>query len=214
MTEKGWKESTDIEQMIECLVERRFPEAEPCDWKRGERKKRLFVRACLNRIWPLLPVELRAVCEMLDAEADGQISKEKREAVWSAAEGLSGEHDNLLFALGYDDIGLLCYIAARMATEDCESREQASLLRDIFGNPFSRISVNPAWLTPTVTTLAAATYEERALPSGELNPIRLGVLADALDDAGCQDAVILEHLRGPGPHVRGCWVVDLLTGRD
>ena len=42
---------------------------------------------------------------------------------------------------------------------------------------------------------------------------RLPILADALEDAGCHDAAILEHCRQPGPHVRGCWVVDLLTGR-
>jgi hypothetical protein len=91
----------------------------------------------------------------------------------------------------------------------------AAVLRHIVGNPYRPVAlINSTWLTPTVTTLAAAAYGERALPSGELNPIRLGVLADALEDAGCQDAVILEHLRGPGPHVRGCWVVDLLTGKS
>lgn len=86
MTDKEWTASTDIEQMIGCLVERRFPDAEPCDWKQGERKKRLFVRACLNRIWPLLPEEFKAVCDILDPEIDRQTSKEKREAMWAAAE--------------------------------------------------------------------------------------------------------------------------------
>jgi hypothetical protein len=40
------------------------------------------------------------------------------------------------------------------------------------------------------------------------------ILADALEEAGCTDAAILSHLRGPGPHVRGCWVVDLLLGKE
>jgi hypothetical protein len=48
MTEAEWLESSDIEQMLQCLVERRFPDAKPCDWKRGEWKKRLFVRAYLS----------------------------------------------------------------------------------------------------------------------------------------------------------------------
>jgi hypothetical protein len=52
------------------------------------------------------------------------------------------------------------------------------------------------------------------IPAGTLDKDRLAVLADALEDAGCDDAVLLDHLRGPGPHVRGCFVVDLLTGRE
>ena len=43
---------------------------------------------------------------------------------------------------------------------------------------------------------------------------RLPILADALEDAGCGDVDILAHLRGPGPHVRGCWAVDPLLGRE
>ena len=53
----------------------------------------------------------------------------------------------------------------------------------------------------------------RSLPAGTLDPARLAVLADALEDAGCTDAGLLGHLRGPGPHVRGCWAVDLLIGK-
>jgi hypothetical protein len=64
-----------------------------------------------------------------------------------------------------------------------------------------------------VTGLAPAAYEERALPSGELDPARLAVLADALEDTGCADSEVLGHLRGPGPHVRGCWALDLILGK-
>jgi hypothetical protein len=91
---------------------------------------------------------------------------------------------------------------------------QCDLLRDIFGDPFPTISLSTAWLTPTVHNLAAAAYEERALPSGELDPARLAVLADALEEAGCDNADMLTHLRSPGPHVRGCWVVDLLLAKE
>jgi hypothetical protein len=59
--------------------------------------------------------------------------------------------------------------------------------------------------------LAQVAYDERNLPSWELDPARL---ADALEEAGCADADILSHLRGPGPHVRGCWAVDLLLGKE
>jgi hypothetical protein len=65
-----------------------------------------------------------------------------------------------------------------------------------------------------VLALAQATYDGRTLPAGTLEPDRLAVLADALEDAGCTDAAILGHLRGPGPHVRGCWALDLILGKS
>jgi hypothetical protein len=86
-------------------------------------------------------------------------------------------------------------------------------LRELVGNPFRPVSLAPAQRTPTVTALATAAYEERHLPAGTLDSDRLAILADALEDAGCDDADILAHLRGPGPHVRGSWVVDLLLGK-
>jgi hypothetical protein len=64
-----------------------------------------------------------------------------------------------------------------------------------------------------VVRLAQAAYEDRLLPGGHLDPARMGVLADALEEAGLTDAELLHHLRGSGPHVRGCWVVDAVLGR-
>jgi len=77
--------------------------------------------------------------------------------------------------------------------------------------------VDPSWLAwdgGAVPKLATIAYEERVLPAGTLDPALLAVLADALEEAGCADAELLGHLRGPGPHVRGCWVVDLLLGKE
>jgi hypothetical protein len=91
---------------------------------------------------------------------------------------------------------------------------QADLARDIYGNPFRPVSLDPTWRTSIVTALATPAYEERHLPAGTLDTQRLAILADALEDAGCTDEQILGHLRGPGPHVRGCWVVDLLLGKE
>jgi hypothetical protein len=88
-----------------------------------------------------------------------------------------------------------------------------SLLREIFGNPFRMVTLDPSLLTPTVVGLAQAAYGDRHLPSGELDADRLAVLADALEEAGCADATILTHLHSAGLHVRGCWVVDLLVGK-
>ena len=90
---------------------------------------------------------------------------------------------------------------------------RAGLLRDVFGNPFRPVRLKRVWRTPDVLALAQAAYDERRLPSGELEPARLAVLADALEEAGCTDAAALAHLRSAGPHVRGCDVVDALLGK-
>src|SRR5206468_3802268 len=95
-----------------------------------------------------------------------------------------------------------------------ELAAQAELLQDVFGNPFRTVAVDPAWRTPSVLALAQATYHERSLPAGTLDPDRLAVLADALEDAGCDNADILAHLRSPGLHVRGCWALDLILGKQ
>jgi hypothetical protein len=95
-----------------------------------------------------------------------------------------------------------------------EIEAQCRILRDLLGNPFRPVALHLAWLSPTVVSLAHAAYDERRLPSGTLDPIRLAILADALEEAGCADASILDHLREPGPHVRGCWVLDLLLGQS
>ena len=83
----------------------------------------------------------------------------------------------------------------------------ADRLRDIFGNPFRPVAVDPTWLTSTAVALARGIYDDRAFD-------RLPILADALQDAGCENADVLDHCRGPGPHVRGCWVVDLVLGKS
>jgi hypothetical protein len=89
---------------------------------------------------------------------------------------------------------------------DSEQREQAILLRDIFSNAFRPVTADPSWLSPTVLSLATAIYEERAFD-------RLPILADALEDAGCDNADILNHCRQPAEHARGCWAVDLVLGK-
>jgi hypothetical protein len=102
-------------------------------------------------------------------------------------------------------------VAGRLRAK--ERAAQAALVRDIFGSPSRPVAVDAARLTPTVTSLATAAYEERALPSGALDTARLAILADALEEAGCTSDDILNHLRGKGPHVRGCWALDVLLCR-
>src|SRR5262249_4900200 len=86
---------------------------------------------------------------------------------------------------------------------------QLALVHEIFGNPFRPVAVDHLWMTPTVLSIAQAAYEERLRPTGHLDAARLAILADAVEDAGCSDTALLGHLRGPGPHVRGCWALDL-----
>jgi hypothetical protein len=94
-----------------------------------------------------------------------------------------------------------------------ENVVQCGLLREILGIPFGTVAFDRAWVTPTVRGLAQAAYDNRSLPDGALEGARLLILADALEEAGCTEPALLSHLREPGLHVRGCWVLDLLLGR-
>jgi len=83
---------------------------------------------------------------------------------------------------------------------------QVAVLREIIGNPFRPVTIDPAWHKPSVASLAQAIDEERAFD-------RMPILADALEDAGCTSHDMLSHCRGPGPHFLGCWVVDMILGK-
>lgn len=91
--------------------------------------------------------------------------------------------------------------------------EYVALLREVFGNPFRPVNVPDTWRTADVRTVALATHQSPDPATGQLDPARLAVLADALEEAGCDDATLLKHLRSPGPHVPGCWVVDAILGK-
>jgi hypothetical protein len=85
--------------------------------------------------------------------------------------------------------------------------EMAHLVSEVFGTPFRPVAFDLRWRTSAVRALAQGIYAERAFD-------QLPILADALQDAGCEDGEMLGHCRAPGPHVRGCWLVDLLLGRS
>jgi hypothetical protein len=98
------------------------------------------------------------------------------------------------------------FVMRELQRQGIESRA-CSIVRDIFGNPFRPIAFDPTWLTPTVVALAKGIYVERAFD-------RMPILADALEEAGCDNAEVLLHCRGDGPHVKGCWVVDAVLGKE
>jgi hypothetical protein len=93
------------------------------------------------------------------------------------------------------------------ATATAELNAPAHLFRDIFGNPFHPVSIDPAWQTAAVLSIAQAIHAQRAFD-------RMPILADALEDAGCTHTEIFNHCRQPAEHVRGCWVVDFLLGKE
>ena len=205
--------------------------------KASDRKLRLFGCACCRRIWDLLPdASNQAFVEVIDDHPDGKFEDRPIQAAgvasscreWELGEFRGywavkylGRSYYKLDPLAAAPIIAMHALEARKrddeATATSERWAQADLLRDLFGHLFSPALVDPRWLdwaNGTVALMARLLDQERLLPEGWLDPLKLTVLADALEDAGCADADILGHLRGPGPHVRGCWVVDLLLGKS
>jgi len=219
MTEADWVASGDLYQMLRSC--RKIIRYNP-------RKGRLFAVACCYRIWHLLADERsRAAVDLAAQYAEGLVSDEQLKAASDAAQaahrdafrakgkvGASAEWA-AEFAASSDAwfaatrASNFAYFAAGDPVEPgVEKKVQAHLARCIFGTlPFRPVTIDPAWLTPTVTSLAQAIYDDRAFD-------RLPILADALEDAGCTNQDILGHCRSGGEHVRGCWVVDLLLGKE
>ena len=217
MTESEWLECSKPTPMLEFVLS-----------TASTRKLRLFACACCRAIWDALSDNnLRSDVERAERIADDLAAEQQRvlpktlqmgayilsptqcagSAVrWAVESPLRMQEARNGAALVVESVS----VRRRWQITVNQSR----YIRDIFANPFRSVSIHDAWLTPTVTTLAQAAYDNRTLPSGELDPARLAVLADALMDAGCDSADILSHLREPGPHVRGCWVVDLLLGKE
>jgi hypothetical protein len=201
-------------------------------WEPGRqrgRKQRLFACACVRQVWHhLVDERSRRALEAAEAEA---LSEDEALALMSdakaAIEGtvgvrLDSAENAAATAVFFAPGGLTATArAARISAtwgrreEDIlERRVQAALLRDVFGNPFRPAALAPACRTAVAVTLARSAYAERQLPSGHLDNARLAVLSDALEEAGCTDANVLAHLRSPGPHVRGCWALDLVLGKE
>ena len=204
---------------------------------RSERKRRLLACAFARRVLFLIPDErYQLAVEVAERYADGMATEAEMRATrrsmnkaWKDRRFTeAGNHaaTAVLATLNREAVGAVhaweAAAAARAALarpdwdrgRDEEIGSQCALGRDVFGNPFRPVTLDPAWQTPTIVGLAQATYEHRSLPEGTLEHARLAVLADALEDVGCQDADILAHCRQPGGHTRGCWVVDLLLGKE
>ncbi len=224
MTEAEWLACTDPTPMLEEFLHD----------KASNRKLRLFACACVRQGWHLLTDERsRQSVVIAEHHADGSVDDaELNRACDEADVAITNPRDAYL-ELGKKEQERRVFEATCAAhwssveeaweaadqllqwhfVEDEDAR-RSGLLRDIFGNPFRTICLDSAWLTPTVLALAQAAYDNRISPAGTLDNARLAVLADALEDAGCTDAVILNHCRQPREHYRGCWLVDLLLGKE
>ncbi len=104
-------------------------------------------------------------------------------------------------------VGRCGWPPAAQAAARAERREHASLMRCVFRSTLSPVPLSPAWRTSTVVALAAQMYQSQDFSA-------MPILGDALQDAGCDSPEVLDHCRAPGAHVRGCWVVDLVLGKE
>jgi hypothetical protein len=217
MTEAEWLACTDSAVMLHFLR-----------GKASDRKLRLFACACCRQIWHLLgdPRSRNAV-EVAEQYADRLVTRETLRTARTNAGfivnelwEMAGAHDMMLGAIDDATTSAACFVAApdaRKAAKDTADAVEgidfaagmasAFLLRDIFGNPFRSLRIDRHWLAPPVTGLAQAIYEERRFCD-------LPVLADALEEAGCTNADLLNHCRQPGLHTRGCWPVDLILQKS
>jgi hypothetical protein len=210
MTEEQWLTCTDPRPML-------FPHP-----GHSGRKLRLFTAACYRQAAEFYPDHpaFDAAAEAVEGYAEGRIGRADLVAAFLAHRHLFPGVENL--RLDRSEVHYAAWMAdwaagqARLSGAWAGEVEagQADLLRDVVGNPCRPVTVSPAWRTPQVVALAQAAYDQRELPAGTLDVVRLAVLADALEDAGCDQADLLAHLRGPGPHVRGCWAVDLILGKQ
>jgi hypothetical protein len=203
MTESQWLKGNRPRILLEFLLTRRP----------SNRKLRLFATACSRQtvshhLSPEEQAEERAVTDLAERFADGLATAK---ALAAARECKLDEGSSWIVADKDAEDVALTYTASD--PKDCKQAVKAALLRDLFGNPFREPAFDPAKLNPTVVSLAQAAYEERLMPEAHLDPVRLAILADALEECGCAEESVINHLRTAGPHVRGCWAVDLVLDK-
>ena len=218
MTRREWSTCKGPAAMLRLLRERALV---------SERKARLFAAACCRRHGDILPEEGRRAVEAVERHADGLAGQEELDAARRDFTAVIGEasgpasfarvavlylvaevwHDPLRYAMDISS-----WAAQAGVDQAAELAAQAGMVRCLFGSPpFGPVAIESGWLPADVPALALAAYDGRGL-EGTLDPARLSVLADSLEEAGA-NAGLADHLRG-GQHWRGCFVIDVLTGRE
>ncbi len=224
MTEAEWLSCPDPNPMLYHLCERK-----DCD-----RRIRLFMIVCCRFVWRVTAKRVRSAVKDIvttaERYADGQATEEDLRAAVAAGPGPDWDATSPFVSTGrFEDLAIVAMYSSGEAAEiaafadaypsddrgdpawlaayAAERAIQAGVLRDIFGNPFRPVSLEPAWLTPDVVALARTIYDEWEFD-------RMPLLGDALEGAGCDDPDILAHCRSQAEHVRGCWVVDAILGKS
>ncbi len=234
MMEEDWFRSANLEWLVEQLL---------CSRLASDRKFRLYACACCRRAEHLIDhAGIQELLVVVEDFADWLLGKETfKERVSQLRKGIGGitvsdaasnpagaAREAVIRAAGFvvsysreyyevlDDVPYPSWAAAyaRYAVagtdnkqEQEQEREQLRLLRDIFGNPFRPVAFDPAWRTSTAVAIAQGMYDSRDFNA-------MPILADALQDSGCDNDDILNHCRDEKQvHVRGCWVVDLVLGK-
>ncbi|QEG32113.1 hypothetical protein GobsT_69640 [Gemmata obscuriglobus] len=209
MTEVEWLVSENPDAMLNALT------------SPSQRKGILFACACCHRIASTLTAFGSQAIAVAERFADGHANREELLAINPSPPKITswdyGDHIDSGAAVACAvDGGEASHRGWKRANQwaavattnvPAEWRTQANLLRDIFGNPFRPVTFSPSWRTGTAVALASGMYESRDFSA-------MPILADALQDAGCDRAEVLEHCQRDGPHVRGCWVADLVLGRE
>jgi hypothetical protein len=213
--------------------------------KATDRKLLLFAAACCRQAWhfvsdarlprllatvekaadkPLTPRARSSAQERCFTVADSDLDDMQQclgYELWHALKqpderGVSSIGEWAAAAYGYDARGPESSSAAvRRGTDRkfqrgkaAERARQVPLVHELFGDPFSRAKLDPAWRTDTAVSIARTAYEKREFGA-------LPILADALQDAGCNHDCLLTHLRDTvAPHYRGCWALDWVLGKE
>ena len=229
MTEEEWlAEQKRPKEMLSRLLQ--LGKAQRTE--ASERKLRLFVCGCCRLMWdPLDDIVLRPALAVAEQFADGEAGPIELQKSFKKAVRLLNERlrepgpqarraSHVTEILSYTcaaNAKSAAFRATRFPVDLADHSMWAiegeavvrHLLRDIFGNPFRPAVMKREWIAAndrSVEAVARSIYEERDFD-------RLPILGDALEDAGCDDEAILGHCRGPGPHVRGWWVVDAILGK-
>jgi hypothetical protein len=204
MTEAEWLACVDDTAMIRYVRSRLSPRAMrliACGW-------------CRLHWHELTDERSRIAVEVGERFADGGASDEEMEEAFFFAAQASchlpqgtppGYYKTAYWADSCANENQSAWMnAAEAAHHSADERAAiANLIREVVGNPFRVTRVKAEWITRDVFQLASAIYNSRTFHE-------LPVLADALEEVGCTEATILAHLRLPGPHVRGCWALDLI----
>lgn len=218
-----WNACENPGEMLGFLTESLVGPPAPSD-----RKLRLWACACCRQVLHLLTNKLsRKAVEVAERYADAGATDDELAGAFETAPAEVSE------AYGMVD---LAWMACSRTDSDNQATitdffrythpaeydaRFAALLRDIIGNPFKPITINPVWLSPTALSIATRIYDDR-----DFTPAAYAVLWDSLEDAGADDERIRRHCMGEAECARtgwrkrevmcsrGCWVLDAILGKE